>query len=62
MAKGRRSEIDYMNGLISRRGVEARVPTPYNDAIVAVMHDIDEEAITPAPSVAARIVREARAP
>lgn len=60
VAKGRRSEIDFMNGLVSRRGVEAKVPTPYNDAIIQVMRDVDAKKITPGPEVIARILEAAR--
>ena len=38
--KGRRSEIDHMNGLVCRKGREVGVPTPFNDAIVDAMHGI----------------------
>ena len=40
--KGRRSEVDYMNGLVSQKGLEVSVPTPFNDAIVEAMHGIDD--------------------
>jgi len=32
--KGRRTEIDHLNGYVSARGREVGVPTPFNDAIV----------------------------
>jgi 2-dehydropantoate 2-reductase len=60
VTKGRRSEIDQMNGFVSSRGVEMGIPTPYNDAIVEVMHEIDHGALAPEPSVVTRIVEEAR--
>ena len=40
--KGRRSEIDYMNGLVAQKGREFSVPTPFNDAIIDAMHGIDD--------------------
>jgi len=60
VAKGRRSEIDFMNGLVSRRGLEVGVPTPYNDAIVEVMRSVDAKKITPAPDVVAKILATVR--
>jgi 2-dehydropantoate 2-reductase len=45
--KGRCSEIDYLNGYVSRRGREAAVQTPVNDAIVGVMKQVDEHTIPP---------------
>jgi 2-dehydropantoate 2-reductase len=34
----RRTEIDHLNGYVSRHGRERGVPTPINDAVVAEMH------------------------
>ena len=48
--KGRRSEIDQMNGLVSAKGREVSVPTPFNDAIVDAMHGIDDGSLDPGSS------------
>ncbi len=56
--KGRHSEIDYMNGLICRKGRELGVPTPFNDAIVEAMHGIDDGSIKPDPSVVDQIMKD----
>jgi 2-dehydropantoate 2-reductase len=55
--KGRRSEIDFMNGFVCRKGREAGVPTPFNDAIVDAMHGIDDGSLAPDPSNVGRILR-----
>lgn len=34
-----------MNGLVSRKGLEVGVPTPYNDAMVSAMHRIDDRSL-----------------
>ena len=34
----RRTEIDHLNGYVSRHGRERGVPTPINDAVVAEIH------------------------
>jgi 2-dehydropantoate 2-reductase len=34
--KGRKTETDYLNGLVARKGREAGVPTPANDAVVEI--------------------------
>jgi 2-dehydropantoate 2-reductase len=47
--KGRRSEIDYLNGYVARRGREAGIDTPVCDAIVQVMRLIDNHEIPPDP-------------
>ena len=60
VAKGRHSEIDYMNGHISRKGQEAGVATPYNDAIVEVMHRIDTGALKPDVSNVELVLQTAR--
>ena len=52
--KGRRSEIDHLNGLVCRRGAEAGVPTPYNDSVVALMRRVDAGELQPNPDNIAR--------
>jgi 2-dehydropantoate 2-reductase len=36
--KGRRTEIDYLNGYVVAQGRAVGVPTPFNEAIVAAVH------------------------
>lgn len=36
MMKGRRTEVDYLNGYVVRKGREVGVPTPMNEAIVGL--------------------------
>ncbi len=55
--KGRRSEIDFMNGLVSSKGRDVAVPTPFNDAIVDAMHGIDDGSLLPSESVVERILK-----
>ena len=55
--KGRKSEVDFMNGLICDKGRETGVPTPYHDAIVAAMRLVDSKEIAPGPENVDRIVR-----
>ena len=57
--KGRRSEIDYMNGLICAKGRETGVETPFNDAIIEAMHGVDDGSITPGPELVDSILRAA---
>ena len=38
--KGRRNEIDYLNGYVSDMGRKHGVPTPFNDKIVEIVHDL----------------------
>lgn len=45
--KGRPSEADYFNGLMVRKGREARVPTPYNEAIMEVVGRIERGTLQP---------------
>ena len=55
--KGRRSEIDHMNGLVARKGRELSIPTPFNDAVVDAMHGIDDGSLPPGPSNVDRILK-----
>ncbi len=50
VGKGRRSEVDYMNGHVVAMGREAGVPTPVSAAVVDVMHEIDDGVREPSPA------------
>ena len=39
--KGRRSEMEYIPGVASRRGRELGIPTPFNDAVVEIDRQIN---------------------
>lgn len=39
---GRKTEVDWLNGYICRTGRELSVPTPVNDRLVALIHDIED--------------------
>jgi 2-dehydropantoate 2-reductase len=41
VAKGRRSEIEQMNGYVVARGREVGVPTPVSSAVVGIVREID---------------------
>ena len=47
LAKGRRTEIDYLNGYVIRKGREAGVPTPFNEAIVALTEKVESGVLEP---------------
>jgi 2-dehydropantoate 2-reductase len=48
--KGRRSEIEYMNGHIVAKGREKNVATPVSSAVVAIMREIDAGSRTSSPA------------
>lgn len=41
LERGRRSEVDYMNGYVVLRGRENRVPTPVNEALTTMIWEIE---------------------
>ena len=45
--KGRLSEIDYLNGLVVRKGREAKILTPLNEAIVSLTREIEQKRLKP---------------
>ena len=47
--KGRRTEVDYINGLVARKGRESGIATPMNDAVVAMMKRLERGEMGPAP-------------
>lgn len=42
LERGRPPEIDYMNGTVVERGMEAGVPTPVNHALTTMVHEIEQ--------------------
>lgn len=42
LERGRPTEVDFLNGYICDKGKAFGVPTPVNDAIVAMIHEIEE--------------------
>ncbi len=64
LARGRRTEIDALNGYVQRRGAELHVPTPANQALFALIR-LAESAPEPTARPSAAAVRaggRARAP
>lgn len=57
--KGRRTEVDYMNGYIVERGRDAGIPTPVNAAVVDMIHAIDNREIAPDPANIATTLKNA---
>ena len=39
--RGRKTEVDFLNGYICRQGRRHEVPTPINDAVVEMIHEIE---------------------
>ncbi len=48
--KGRRTEVDYLNGLVVGKGMEVGVATPMNQAIVALMKKLEAGKLAPDPA------------
>ena len=40
---GRRTEIDFINGVVSEIGRQYRVPTPVNDTVVHIVKEIEAD-------------------
>ena len=56
VTKGRRTEIEQMNGFIVEEGRRVGVPTPVNAAIVEVVKDIDSGRLQPGASNVDRVI------
>ena len=61
VAKGRRTEIDYMNGLIVEQGRAAGIPTPVNSATVETVKSIEAGLLSPDRSNIERVLEAAGA-
>lgn len=45
--KGRRTELDYLNGLVVKKGREINVPTPVNAAVTSLVKQIEQGILKP---------------
>jgi 2-dehydropantoate 2-reductase len=59
VVKGRRTEIDFMNGHVAACGRERGVPTPVSEAIVAVVHEVETGSLEPRPQNMELVLRRA---
>jgi 2-dehydropantoate 2-reductase len=48
--KGRRTEIEFMNGLIVEKGKQLGIPTPSHEKLVALVKQLERGEIKPSPS------------
>jgi len=48
--RGRRTEVDFINGYVSRLGAQLGVPVPINAAIAAIVHLVEEKQLAPDPA------------
>ena len=49
--KGRRTEVDFLNGYAVKKGKELGVHTPMNEAIVDLMKKLENGEVSPDPSM-----------
>jgi 2-dehydropantoate 2-reductase len=61
LRKGRRSEIDNLNGVIAENGRDLGVPTPINDLIIDVMHQLERGQVQRGPDILKATAEEVRA-
>jgi 2-dehydropantoate 2-reductase len=47
--KGRRTEVDYLNGIIVNKGKELGIPTPMNEAVLNLTRKIETGEVKPGP-------------
>jgi len=53
--KGRRTEVDFLNGLVVKKGKEVGIPTPMNQTILDLTKEIEEGKTQPRPENLERI-------
>ncbi len=51
MQKGRKTEIEFMNGLIVRKGREVGIPTPANERLVEAVLSVESGKVQASPAV-----------
>lgn len=47
LEKGLKTEIDYINGMVCKKGRVGGVPTPYNDKVVELVSEAQEKGVVP---------------
>ena len=55
IVKGRRTEIDFINGLVADKGHEAGIPTPTHTALVTVVKEVEHQVVQPDPGLVERV-------
>ena len=55
MQKGRRTEIDYINGLVAAKARELNIPVPANEGIVEAVKRVERREAEASPDVVAHI-------
>ena len=55
--KGRKTEIEFMNGWIARKGRETGVSTPLSEAVTGLVHRVEQGSLHPDPSSVNRFSR-----
>ncbi len=55
MQKGRRTEIDYINGLVVEKATELGIPVPANEGIVVAVKSVERGKATAGPETVAHI-------
>lgn len=53
MVKGRRTEIDYMNGLVVQKGRENGIPTPTNEGLIEAVKKVERGEAAASPDLLA---------
>ena len=56
ISKGRRTEIDHINGLVARRGMEVGIDVTYHQRVTEVIKRIERGEIAPSPALLHEIV------
>ena len=44
---GRRTELDYFNGLVMSKGIELGIPTPVNDSVMTIFKSVERGELKP---------------
>jgi len=55
IAKGRRTEIDFINGLVAEKAMEFGIPTPANLGIIEAVKKVERGEAAPDPALLAEI-------
>ena len=56
--KGRKTEIDYINGIVFQYGRKLGVATPINEEVIQVLHSVEEKRLNQSPELLDKILKK----
>lgn len=56
--KSRKTEIDYINGIVFQYGKKLGIPTPINEEVIQVLHSVEDKKLNQSPKLLDKILKK----